>query len=133
MTTYTLKKCTYLCGDPAMIIKKTEDGDRVIRQLWDTFYLDMQAFQHLMIQGVDLYITRTAEGDGVYQGVGTDTGTLMLICVDDHLNDERLNLTLHRPGMKTLELEDQSTVTVNRFNISFSNGITIITNSDDMR
>ena len=133
MTTYMLKKGTYLCGDPAMIFTKTEEGDHAIRQLWDTFYLDMQAFQHLTIQGVELYITRTEEGDGVYQGVGTDTGTLMMSCVDNHQGDDRINLTLHRPGMKTLELEDQSTVSVDRFNITFSNGITIMTNSDDMR
>jgi hypothetical protein len=57
--------------------------------------------------------------DGVDQGVDTDTGMLMFICVNDHQGDERLNLILHRPCMKTLELEDQSTVSVDRLTLLF--------------
>lgn len=132
MTTYTLKKGTYLLGDPAVIIKKTEEGNQFIQKLWSLFYQDAQFFQHLNFDGVDFYITRTAEGDGFYQSVGTDTGTLMLIQTEDHQQDERLNLTLHRRGLLTVEINDDETVAVDRFNIYFSQGITILTNSDDM-
>lgn len=132
MTTYTLKKGTYLFGDPALIIKKTEEGNLLVRKLWEVFYQDAQSFQHLTLDGTDFFITRTAEGDGFYQSVGTDTGTLMLIHVEDHQQDERLNLTLNRKGMLTLHMNEGETVSVERFNIYFSQGITILTNSDDM-
>lgn len=132
MTTYTLKSGTYLVGDPALIFKKNESGTKVTRKLWDTFYQDMNAFQHLDIEGIDLFITRTAEGDGFYQGVGTDTGTIMIIRIDAYLEDERLNVITHRSGMLTLAIHEGETITVDRFNIYFSNGVQIITQSDDI-
>lgn len=131
MTTYMLKKGTYLVGDPAIIFKKNEEGTLLIRKLWEIFYKDMQAFQHLTLDGVELYITRTAEGDGYYQSVGTDSGTIMIICADDYEQDDRLNVTKDRRGMLTLNIADGETVSMERFNLYFSNGVTIITNSDD--
>jgi hypothetical protein len=132
MTTYSLKPGTYLVGDPAMIIKKTGDGMVLSEHLWEVFYQNPQTFQRLSLDGVSFLITRTAEGDGIYQGVGTDTGTIMIIDVDQHQHDERLHLGLDRRGMMTLRLHEEMTVSMDRFNLYFSNGITIITNSDDM-
>lgn len=130
--TYTLKPGTYLVGDPAMIIKKTGEAIKISQALWDVFYQDPQSFQQLTVDGITFLITRTAEGDGIYNGVGTDTGTIMIIDTIKHQFDERLNLTLDRRGMLTLRLLEEVTVYTDRFNLYFSNGINIITNSDDM-
>lgn len=130
MTSYHLKQGTYLVGDPALIVKKDEEGTHLIQHIWALFYQDSNAFQHLNLEGVSFYLTRTAEGDGYYQGVGTDTGTIMIIHVEDHMHDQRLNLTRHRRGMLTLELPENSWVSVNHFNLRFSSGHYIRTHSD---
>jgi len=130
MTSYKLKAGTYLVGDPALIFKKDEAGTKLTQELWNIFYQDANQFQHLTLDGITIYITRTAEGDGYYQGVGTDTGTIMIIDVEEHMHDQRLNLTLHRRGMLTLELPEDGFVEVDHFNICFSNGQKIRTNSD---
>lgn len=130
MTSYKLKAGTYLVGDPALIFKKDEAGTKLTQELWNIFYQDANQFQYLTLDSITFYITRTAEGDGYYQGVGTDTGTIMIIHVEEHIHDQRLNLILHRRGMLTLELPEDGFVEVDHFNIYFSNGQNIRTNSD---
>ena len=132
MSSYTLKKGTYLVSDPAMIIKKTMDARSLYETLWEVFYQNPKEFQQLIIENVQFLITGTAEGDGIYNGVGTDSGTIMIISVDDHIHDERLNLDLDRRGMLTLRLDEEMTVEMKRYNLYFSNSIQIITNSVDL-
>lgn len=131
MTCYPLNQGRYVIGDPAIFVKKNKEGDRWITMLWDTFYLDMNQFQQLTIDGITCYITRTAEGDYYYQGIGTDTGTLMIIQIDQ-LHDDRFHVNPDQQGIKFIEVDYEMTVCVDRFNLYFSNGLTIITNSDDM-
>ncbi len=131
MTCYTLNPGTYAIGDPAIFVKKTKEGDAWLTLLWATFYKDMNSFQHLDLNGVSFYITRTAEGDYYYRGIGTDTGTLMVIKIDG-FNDERFRFTKEQHGVKYFDTEVDVSVCVDRFNLHFSNGIDVITNSDDM-
>lgn len=131
MTCYPLNQGRYVIGDPAIFVKKNKEGDRWITMLWDTFYLDMNQFQQLTIDGITCYITRTAEGDYYYQGIGTDTGTLMIIQIDQ-LHDDRFHVNPDQQGIKFIDVDHEMTVCVDRFNLYFSNGLTIITNSDDM-
>ncbi len=131
MTCYTLNPGTYAIGDPAIFVKKTKEGDAWLTLLWATFYKDMNAFQHLDLSGITFYITRTAEGDYYYRGIGTDTGTLMIIKIDD-FDDERFHFAKEQQGVKYFNTEVDVSVCVDRFNLHFSNGIDVITNSDDM-
>ena len=131
MTCYSLSPGTYAIGDPAMFVKKTKEGDLWLKVLWDTFYRDMNRFQQLDIDGISFYITRTAEGDYYYQGIGTDTGTLMVIRINE-LTDERFRFSKESHGVKYFDCEHEVTVCVDRFNLHFSNDIHVITNSDDM-
>ncbi|RJX25856.1 MAG: hypothetical protein C4537_03855 [Acholeplasma sp.] len=131
MTCYSLNPGTYAIGDPAMFVKKTKEGDLWLKVLWDTFYRDMNRFQQLQIDGISFYITRTAEGDYYYQGIGTDTGTLMVIRINDVL-DERFRFSNEQHGVKYFDCDHEVTVCVDRFNLHFSNDIHVITNSDDM-
>ena len=131
MTCYPLNQGRYVIGDPAIFVKKNKEGDRWITMLWNTFYLDMNQFQQLTIDGITCYITRTAEGDYYYQGIGTDTGTLMIIHIDQ-LHDDRFHVNPDQQGVKFIDVDYEMTVCVDRFNLYFSNGLTIITNSDDM-
>lgn len=131
MTCYTLNPGKYAIGDPAIFVRKTKDGDAWLKRLWDTFYKDINQFQHLELDGVTFYITRTAEGDYYYQGIGTDTGTLMVIKMDE-FQDERFHFSQGQHGVKYFQTDHEISVCVDRFNLHFSNGIHVITNSDDM-
>jgi hypothetical protein len=124
---YELKKGSYFIGDPAIFIRKNPEGDRFVQKLWDLFYLDMNQFQHFILDGVELYITRTAEGDGYFDGIGTDTGTIMIIRIDDLKNDTRFHSEFPTRGCKMLEVKDRDLVSVESFNIHFESGLYIQT------
>ena len=127
---HILLKGKYFIGDPAMIFRKTVDGDKLIQKLWEEFYKDMNSFQHLILDGVEIYITRTAEGDGFYQTVGTDTGTIAIIELGQLVNDQRFKADERLNGCHYLDVTDTEKVSVDMFNIYFSSGYLIITNSD---
>lgn len=81
---------TYYVGDPCLVIKGMP-GYQWIEKLWAIFYkLDHKAAL-LEIDGVKIFIGRTYGGDGVYDGITVDTGTIAVIPVDDILDDERFN------------------------------------------
>jgi hypothetical protein len=124
---YELKKGTYFIGDPAIFIRKNQNGEQFVKKLWDLFYLDMNLFQHLEIDGIEFYITRTAEGDGYFDGIGTDTGTIMIIRIDDLSQDERFHHQYPSRGCKLIEVIDKDGVMVESFNIYFDNGLSIRT------
>ena len=127
---YILSKGTYFIGDPAMIIKKTIEGDQFIKILWDLFYKDMNSFQNITIDSVSLFITRTSEGDGLFKDVGTDTGTICIIKLEDIKNDSRFNANAILNGCHYLEVLTEDRVTVSNFNIKFDSGYEVITNFD---
>ena len=127
---YKLSAGTYFIGDPAMIIKKTIEGDQFITTLWDLFYKDMNQFQKQVIDGVTLLITRTAEGDGLFGDVGTDTGTICIIRLEDIIADQRFNANAILKGCHYLNVVQEDQVTVTNFNITFDSGYQVITNFD---
>jgi hypothetical protein len=125
---YILTAGTYFIGDPAMIIKKTVEGDQFITTLWDLFYKDMNQFQKITIDRVTLLITRTAEGDGLFGDVGTDTGTICIMKLEDIKNDNRFNSNAILRGCHYLNVVKEEQVTVTHFNITFDSGYQVITN-----
>jgi hypothetical protein len=127
---HILPKGTYFIGDPAMIFKKTKAGDDLIQALWKEFYKDMNSFQRLVMDNVVIYLTRTAEGDGFYGTVGTDTGTIGMIELNQIKHDERFKSEERLRGCYYIEVTDTEKVWVDAFNIYFQSGYSIITNSD---
>ena len=127
---HILPKGTYFIGDPAMIFKKTKAGDDLIQALWKEFYKDMNSFQRLVMDNVVIYLTRTAEGDGFYGTVGTDTGTIGIIELNQIKHDERFKSEERLRGCYYIEVVDTEKVWVEAFNIYFQSGYSIITNSD---
>ncbi|MBU1142242.1 MAG: hypothetical protein KKH92_01200 [Firmicutes bacterium] len=125
---YKLSAGTYFIGDPAMMIKKTKEGDQFITTLWDLFYKDMNQFQKLVIDGVTLFITRTAEGDGLFGDVGTDTGTICIMRLEDITKDDRFNANAILRGCHYINVDQEDQVTVANFNIRFDSGYQVITN-----
>ncbi|MDO9629419.1 MAG: hypothetical protein Q7I99_05900 [Acholeplasmataceae bacterium] len=125
---YLLSPGSYFIGDPAILIKKTPEGDRFISTLWDLFYRDMNLFQKLTIDNITVYITRTAEGDGMFNDIGTDTGTISIIKLNDIKNDSRFRANDILKGCHYLEITSEEKVTVTDFNMYFDNGYQVITN-----
>ncbi len=118
-TTYKLKKGSYFIGDPATIVIKNDDGEEFLKKLWDTFYKDHNAFQKLKIKGAKFLITRTEGGDGIFNGIGTDTGVIMIADIDE-LKDKRLFKDLNDlRNVKILSYDHDTSVSVKNFNIYF--------------
>lgn len=124
---YHLKKGDYIICDPAILVKKTKDGDAWVKKLWDVFYQDMNHFHELFIEGVHLYITRTAEGDGFFGEIGTDTGTLAVFDIETIKNDQRFHHAYDRRGAKIFQADDTFFVEVENYNIYLSNGYKVLT------
>ncbi|MGI6711061.1 MAG: hypothetical protein ACOX4W_06465 [Bacilli bacterium] len=125
---YQLKKGRYFVGDPGYLIKKTPAGDKFIEKLWDSFYSDMNSFHKLVIDHITIYVTRTAEGDGFFDGIATDTGAIAIIDINQVLNDDRFQIRPDGIGCHYVDVLDEDEVTVDNFNISFKSGFKVITN-----
>ena len=125
--TYTLSKGTYFIGDPAYIIRKTDKGDQFIKKLWDLFYEDMNKFHKIELDGVLLYLMRTEGGDGIFDGVGTDTGVFMIVEISQ-LNDEDIfKQSIEPRGCKIITLNEEKTVEVINFNLEIKGVLKIKT------
>jgi hypothetical protein len=124
---YLLPRGTYVIGDPAILIKKTPEGDALITRLWDIFYEDHNQFHEIKIDNITLYLTRTKGGDGRFNGIGTDTGTIMIINQLYIEEDTRFRDDLNIQFIKVMTFEHDEKVTVDHFDIYFESGFTIIT------
>lgn len=80
----------YYVGDPCLIIKGTP-GYHWIEKLWSLFYKLDQRAALLEVDGVKIFIGQTYGGDGIYDGITVDTGTIAVIPVDNLSGDERFN------------------------------------------
>ncbi|TNF08147.1 MAG: hypothetical protein EP317_03630 [Bacillota bacterium] len=124
---YVLPKGTYVVGDPAILIKKSPEGNDFIEALWAIFYEDHNQFHEINLDGVKLYITRTKGGDGRFNGIGTDTGTIMIMNTLFLEDDSRFRDDLTVNFIKVLTFDKEETVTVDHFDIYFESGFTVIT------
>jgi hypothetical protein len=124
---YILPKGTYVIGDPAILIKKNPEGEAFIEVLWAIFYEDHNQFQKITIDGIEFYITRTKGGDGRFNGIGTDTGTIMIINTLYLEDDSRFRDDLNINFIKILTFEKDEKVSVDNFDIYFESGFTVIT------
>jgi hypothetical protein len=128
---YELNKGSYYIGDPGLIIKKSIEGTKFSEKLYEIFYQNMNLFQEITIDQHTFYLTRTYEGDGYYDGVGTDTGLITIVEITSLKNDDRFNIRLTQSGVKFLEVKTKDVVEVRNFNIYFESGLKIITNIEE--
>lgn len=125
---YHLKEGNYFVGDPGYLIKKTPEGEKFIEELWDSFYTDMDCFHKLSIDNIIIYVTRTAEGDGAFGDVATDTGVIGIIDINQVLKDDRFHVRPDGRGCHYVLVDDDDEVEVDNFNIKFKSGYEVITN-----
>lgn len=118
---------TYYIGDPCIIIKGNP-GYLWIEKLWALFYRLNRKAAVLEIDGVKLFIGRTYGGDGVYNGIAVDTGTIAVIRVNSIKNDERFNFgNLDIRGTKFITAKSPFTIAYENGNFQIGNFFTIDT------
>ena len=124
---HLLTKGTYYIGDPAYLIKKNQEGDQFITKLWDLFYKDMNKFHELIIDEIKFYAFRTEGGDGIFDGIGTDTGVIMIIDmskIKDHIGFKQ---DIKEHGCKIITLNEDVVASVKNFNLEIKGYINIET------
>ncbi len=129
---YALNSGTYFVGDLGLITKKTSEATLWIEKIWALFYKDMNQFYHLTVDGISLYLCRTAEGDGYFNDIGTDTGTISIIEVTQLKGDDRFKDYQNLKGYHLLETQEMMIVKMENFNLYFENGYKIITDGSNL-
>lgn len=125
--THTLSKGTYYIGDPAYIIRKTQKGDTFIKKLWDLFYQDMNQFHKINLDGVLLYLMRTEGGDGIFDGVGTDTGVFMIVEMSQLKDEDIFKQNIEPRGCKIVTIDEEKIIEVVDFNLEIKGVLKIET------
>ncbi len=117
---YLLTKGTYYIGDPAYLIRKNEVGDKFITKLWDLFYQDMNKFHKLNIDDIHFYAFRSKGGDGVFNGIGTDTGVFIIIKLSQVRAHEGFKQEIKEHGCKIITILEDVEAEVVDFNLNIN-------------
>lgn len=122
-----LPKGTYYIGDPCYITKG-ELGFVWIEKLWDKFYHHNDKNGLITIDGVDIFIQNTYDGDGQFDGFYCDSGTLCVLRIDDIISDPRFNFNnMNIKGAKFVNFSDDIIVTYEKGDFNINNEIIIKT------
>lgn len=117
--TYKLKKGAYYVGDPAMITLKNDLGEAFLQKLFEVFYKAPNEFQDIKIKGIHFFAQRTEGGDGIFNGVGTDTGIYIILNTKYLTNKKLFKQTLPPSNYKIIAYDHDTFVSVESFNIYF--------------
>ena len=117
----------YVICDPAFLIRKTEEGDQLSQQIIQLFYQDMNQFHLFTIDGVDFHMFRSEGGDGIFNGVGTDTGTFVIVNIGQLHNEKLFRSDFSQGKIIVFETDQAIVATFKPFDLYLSNGIHIHT------
>ena len=121
MINVVMPKGTYYIGDPCYI-NHGNAGYIWIEKLWDVYYNTKGHNGLLNIDGVNLFIQNTYEGDGVFDGYYVDSGTIAIININNLINDERFDFhNMVIKGTKFVNFNEE-------INIAFKEGLFNINN-----
>ncbi|MBN2268953.1 MAG: hypothetical protein V3569_03875 [Acholeplasmataceae bacterium] len=126
---FILSPGTYFLGDPSIVIQKKGDAIKFINQLWDHVYEDRVRFKKIVVDQITFYIMKSISGDGVYQGISTDSGVISLIDCKDLKNENLFRIPKAEKGFKWLVLHENTIVYEKEGILEIQNHIKIDTNS----
>lgn len=127
MDEYRLKPGIYVICDPGFFIKKNNKGNRLIQKIIKRFYKDANHFHHMKIDGIEMYVFRSEGGDGIFDGVGTDTGLIAIVETNQLKDDERFRQDYSTGKIIRFKAESFVTARVDHFDLILSNGISVHT------
>lgn len=125
---YVLNPGKYFLGDPSIVIQKKGIATKFINQMWDKVYEDSIRFKKVMIDNVNIYLMKSMAGDGMFEGIGTDSGVICIICFNDMQNELLFRIPKVEKGFKWLILDTQVSVFEENGVLKFQNGLEINTN-----
>ncbi|MFA6377089.1 MAG: hypothetical protein WCW63_00540 [Acholeplasmataceae bacterium] len=125
---YVLNPGKYFLGDPSIVIQKKGIATKFINQMWDKVYEDSIRFKKVMIDNVNIYLMKSMAGDGMFEGIGTDSGVICIICFNDMQNELLFHIPKVEKGFKWLILDTQVSVFEENGVLKFQNGLEINTN-----
>ncbi|MCD4826845.1 MAG: hypothetical protein K8Q99_03610 [Acholeplasmataceae bacterium] len=114
---HILTKGFYYVGDPAYIIMKNKEGNDFIETLWKLFYKDMNKFHELVINDVKFYAFRTEGGDGFFDGIGTDTGVIIILDLNQVKGNPVFKSEFRENGCKIIHITEDTIAEVLDFNL----------------
>jgi len=125
---YHLNPGIYFLGDPALVMQKKGKAIEFANLLWDLVYADKIRFKEMKINGITLYVMKTKQGDGTFDGIGTDSGVIILMHRDSLSDPEYFKIPSLEKGFKWLNLDKLSFVKEEEGLLVFENGLKIDTN-----
>jgi len=113
--------------DPGLIVNKySKKGNIFLEKLWHKFYENRSNFQYLKIKGIKIYVSRTKQEDGIFDGIATETGVIMIINEKYLKNKQIFKEKYQEKFTKKITYDHQTDVYVKDFNI-YLEGLTIKT------
>jgi hypothetical protein len=125
---YLLSIGKYFIGDPSLVIQKKGVAIKFINRLWDLVYVDKQTFKKIEIEGIKIYILKIKSGDGVYDGIGTDSGVISIIDIKDMKDSSLFHIPQVEKGFKWLTLDKETKVEEINGILNFDHGFQVNTN-----
>lgn len=117
---YFINKGTYLLVDPGLIVNKYhKKGNLFLEKLWHKFYKNPKKLKALKISRIKFLIWKTPEEDGVYQGVMTQTQTLILLDIT-YLERDIFKSNYNHSVTKTIEVLEACYIYIDRDDLMMS-------------
>lgn len=117
---YQLKPGKYFFGDPSIVIQKKGKAIQFSNELWRLVYEDRMRLKCVVIDQMMIYVMKSVAGDGMFQGIGTDSGVICLMRYEDLMDDNLFKIPSQEKGFKWIII-DQIT-SINEENGIFSIG-----------
>ncbi len=126
---YALPRGTYYLGDPAILIRKKDAGMDFSEAMWEKVYQDESVFKQVEVSGIVLYVLKAKHGDGIYDGLPTDSGAFILIDRAELGNLDIFKPRTEEKGFKWITLDSDGWVMEEDGICVFSFGYRLNTNA----
>lgn len=127
MKSYTLKSGKYFIGDISRLIHTNKKGTQFIESIWDELYDSNEMFLKISRKNNIFYLMRTNEGDGIYNGIGTDTGVIGVVDISGLKDSSIFTIPTNEAGYLIMDVIDSIEVLYKNGGLYFSNGFVIET------
>lgn len=127
MKSYTLKSGKYFIGDISRLIHTNKKGTQLIESIWDELYDSNEMFLKISRKNNIFYLMRTNEGDGIYNGIGTDTGVIGVVDINGLKDSSIFTIPTNEAGYLIMDVIDSIEVLYKNGGLYFSNGFVIET------
>lgn len=127
MKSYILTSGKYFIGDISRLININKKGTKFIESIWDELYDSNEMFLKISRKNMTFYLMKTREGDGIYNGIGTDTGVIGVVDTNKLKDTSIFNIPTNEAGYMIIEVIESIELLYNDGGLYFSNGFVVET------